>query len=238
MYSPSKSPALGAVEGLTDCRVPLVAEVGRLAGHARHRVHAPHRAVAPGRVEQPGREMPLGVVIAAGEQGLGFRATLAGQAAGLGQRCFHGPRRRPGHRHPPRHGLRVAERENAVPIIPPGLVVAFLEAETEVLPALDRADLGKRHPQSLPGDAAAKRRRADFVVPGQRRAKPPAGVEAKGMKTHARAGSLRGQPEVVGQVQFPAAGVVANAEKGGPLCVNANRRTAVRAGYGAQRVPR
>ena len=66
-----------AVELLFQGRIPLVREVGRLAGDAGHRVHAPHGPVAPGRVEHAGDKPSLAVVITAGEQRLGLTAVIA-----------------------------------------------------------------------------------------------------------------------------------------------------------------
>src|SRR5208283_3797589 len=154
----------------------------------------------------------LGIVIAAREKGLGRAVALFGQPPGLGQSRCKRPRSAFRHGHPPRHRFRVSECDDAVHVVPRSLVVALLELEAEVLPAPNLADLGKWHPQSLLGRAAAECIGKQRVIAGQGAAKTVAGLEPEAAETNPGPPLLRHEPQVVSQIKLARTLAVADAE--------------------------
>ena len=182
--------AFRAVETFADCGAPLIFEVGHFARDARHRVHAPHCTVAPGRVEQSCSEIAGGIVHSAGKQSLGFAVALGGQTLCFGQCGVDSARHFLGHSHPPSHRLGVAERDDAMLIVPFGFIVAFLELEAEILPPFHLADCGKRHPKPLLRRATAELLGEHCIVLCQSGAETPGRLECETAKTQLGRGFL------------------------------------------------
>ena len=122
-------------------------------------------------------------------------------------------------------------------VVPLGLVVALLELETKVLPALDLADLGEGHPQALFGCAAAEVVGEDVVESLKRAPEAPLGSEVEGGQPEVGSGLLGGETEIIGEVQL-AGSRVADAEERGPVHIQGESLPALLVREGGKGVAR